>query len=828
MSESNARTARGQHGVAGATAGKASAGGAWRLRLAGLAIMWERVFPALWPTIALAGFFLVLALADLFRLLPGWLHAIVLALFAGGLIATIGHAARRVRRPGIAASRRRLERASNLAHRPLTALADRLSGGRGDPAAAALWQAHLARMAATTRRLRIGMPAAGLAAADPFAFRAMLALVLLIAAIGAGEQWPARLARAITPNFTSGPPVPPPSLDIWLTPPDYTGLPPQFLQRDYHGAPIAVPTGSALLAQIHGGHNAPVLKFDQAATAFARVDAQNFKASAIVTGGHHLAVEQDGAVIAAWPIAVVPDAPPTIDFASPPQPTERGALRIEYQANDDYGIESVKAVITRPGGPPDETVELDLPLPGVHLKDAKAASFHDLTPHVWAGLPVEIRLRASDAPGQIGESAPIAMTLPERVFRNPIARAIIEQRKQLTLTPDERQAPSEILSDLSARPGLFRNDIVVFMALRAASARLLLDKSPAVVGEIQQLLWDTALRVEDGELSLAQRDLRDIQRRLQDALARNAPDAEIEKLMSELQQAIDKYLQSLAETMRRMDPAQMQNLPPIDPSRMVSRNELQKMLERARELARTGAKDAARDMLARLQEMLENLQAARPGEMQQGNNSQGRQMMRQMQGMMQRQQELLDQSFRAARPGQQGQGLQGQQGQGEMGDAAGQQEALRRMLGEMMRQLGEGAGDIPQPFGRAERAMRDAVDALNRGTPDQAVGPQTDALDQLQQAARAMAEQMNQMGEGQGDPNSGDPSGMRPRRNADRDPLGRERSGNGSYDQNDVVIPDQADVQKSREILDELRRRAGERSRPEIERDYIDRLLKRF
>jgi hypothetical protein len=43
-----------------------------------------------------------------------------------------------------------------------------------------------------------------------------------------------------------------------------------------------------------------------------------------------------------------------------------------------------------------------------------------------------------------------------------------------------------------------------------------------------------------------------------------------------------------------------------------------------------------------------------------------------------------------------------------------------------------------------------------------------------------------------------------------------------------VKIPDQADVQKSREILDELRRRSGERTRPEIERDYIDRLLKRF
>jgi hypothetical protein len=69
---------------------------------------------------------------------------------------------------------------------------------------------------------------------------------------------------------------------------------------------------------------------------------------------------------------------------------------------------------------------------------------------------------------------------------------------------------------------------------------------------------------------------------------------------------------------------------------------------------------------------------------------------------------------------------------------------------------------------------------------------------------------------------------MRPRQNADRDPLGRDRSGNGTYDNGDVAIPGQAELQRSREILDELRRRSGERTRPELERDYIDRLLKRF
>jgi hypothetical protein len=67
-----------------------------------------------------------------------------------------------------------------------------------------------------------------------------------------------------------------------------------------------------------------------------------------------------------------------------------------------------------------------------------------------------------------------------------------------------------------------------------------------------------------------------------------------------------------------------------------------------------------------------------------------------------------------------------------------------------------------------------------------------------------------------------------PRNRIERDPLGRPMSNNGTFDQGDVKIPDQNTLQKAREILDELRRRAGERYRPEIELDYIERLLKRF
>jgi uncharacterized protein (TIGR02302 family) len=802
-----------------------------RLRLARAALLWERVWPACWPVLAVLASFLILGLFDLLPLLPGLLHAALLLGSGAAIVVALAVITRRIVLPDRIAARRRLEEASGLEHRPLQALADRPSTAL-DPQAAQLWQAHRRRMAAATRRLRIGLPAAGLAGIDPLGLRALLAMLLLIGAIDAGIDWRERLVRALTPPFPGGSPALAASLDIWITPPEYTGFAPQFL-RPKTTETIHVPTGSALLAQVHSGNAVPRLAIDGEGHDFDAVDKQNFRTTATLTSGKQLAVIQAGTTLGSWPIEITPDSPPKIAFAKPPAATPRAALRIDYQASDDYGVEGVKAVIRRDGGKPDEAIEIEAPLPGLHLKQAQATSYHDLTPHPWAGLPVEVRLIATDALGQTGESEPVRMKLPERVFNHPIARAIIEQRKELVIDPGSRAAVADTLSDLHERPNLYRDDTIVFLGLRLAEQRLRLNDDEKSIAEVEQLLWDTALRVEDGRMSLAERELRRLQQELQDALAKNAPDEEIDRLMRELQQALDRYLQALAENLAR-NPDQAEQ--PIDPSQIVTGSDLQRMIDRARELARDGARDQARELLSQLRNMLENLRMAKPGQVPQRGSSQAQQMMRGMHDLMQRQQQLLDRSFRAQQQAQQGRmGQRGQPGgdqqdaTSEMGDAAGQQEGLRRMLGEMMRRLGDGFGEIPDPLGRAERAMRDAAEALQRRQPGEAIGPQTEALDQLQQAAREFAQQMQRrLGRGNPDDNDVGATDSEPRDQVERDPLGRPMSNNGTLDRGDVKIPDQNTLQKAREILDELRRRAGERFRPEIELDYIERLLKRF
>ena len=818
-----------------------------RLRLARAALLWERVWPAAWPALCVLGILAVSALFDVLPRLPGFAHAGVLACFAlafAGAVAWGVRAAGSARWPDRVMARRRIEAASGLPHRPLEALADRPSAPLDGPASV-LWAAHQRRMAEAVRRLRVGWPASGLARRDPWGMRSVLAILLLLAVIDAGADWRDRAARAFTPVLDGRSTAIAASFDLWLTPPEYTGLAPQFL-RTGDNETVRVASGSSLLAQVHGGSAVPRLAIDGDAADFAALDKQNFRFEATLTSGKLLTLSQGGTVLGRWPIAIIPDNPPTIAFAQPPKATPRAALRLEYQASDDYGVEGAKAVVRREGGSPEDAIELELPLPGLHLKEAAAVSFHDLSPHPWAGLPVEIRLVASDALGQAGESEPVKTVLPERSFRHPVARAIIDQRKELAKDLGSAEAVAEVLGDLNQRPALYRDDAVVYLALRLAAQRLRHVEGKEAVAAIEQLLWDTALRIEDGHMSMAERELRRLQQALQEALAKGAPDPEIERLMQELREALNRYLQALAEELQRNP----NDATPLDPSQVLTGRDLQRMLDRAGELARSGARDQARDLLSQLQNMLENLRAARPGQTQQRGANQAQQMMRGMQELMQRQQQLLDRSFRAQRqqgqqnrngqPGQQRGQQPGQQPgndqadseqSGEMGDAAGQQEGLRRTLGEIMRQLGDGMGDIPEPFGRAERAMRDATGALQRSRPGEAIGPQTEALDQLQQAARDFAQQLQQrMGNMWGDPN-GDEVGAtdrNPRDRIERDPFGRPMSNNGSFDQGDVKIPDENILQKSRRILDELRRRAGERFRPPIELDYIERLLKRF
>jgi len=760
-----------------------------RLVLARLALLFESIVAGALPAFGVVGAFLLLAFFGGFAPLPFALHLFVLTGFAAALGLALWRGFRGVRFPGMAAAERRLEQASGLAHQPLAAAADQLAGNAGDPLTEALWAAHRRRMAEKSRALRFFRPRIGQARRDPYALRWALMMLLLVAAADAGDAWPGRLAEALGPARHLPPPVPA-ALDIWITRPAYTGLAPVFLKKDAAEEVLTIPAGSTLLAQLHGGKGVPVLKFGGTASAFTPVDGENFRLSLPLATGDSLAVSQDGGIIGEWRLRLLPDLPPRIAFARPPSATEQGALRLDYTAADDYGVTGIKAVIRRADqAAPDDKIELSLPV--ASGQDGSGTGFQDLTAHPWAGLPVSITLTAKDAAGQTGESAPQATILPERVFRHPVARALIEIRKELGAAPDRRGDIVQRLTDIANRPERFGDDSTVFLALRVAGDRLILDPTSEAAGEVRDLLWQTGLRIEEGRAALARRDLRELQEKLRDALANHAPPEEIDRLMEELRQAMDAYMKSMAEKSEAEKSGTEtadQEQEAADAGNVLTPQDLDRLLDEARDLARTGSSDAANALLSELQNLLENLKTAPPPDAKAGK------ALGQLHDLMQQQQLLLEQSFR-----------------GESGTAAAQ-EALRRQLGKM--ELGE---TVQPSLDRAGDAMREAAEPLKRAAPKEAIEPQSAALGQLQEAAKALEARIARQS-----------GGKSPGHAPNRDPLGRLGQGQGGIEAGTQPIPEAADIQRSRLILDELRRRSGERFRPEYERDYIERLLKRF
>jgi uncharacterized protein (TIGR02302 family) len=838
-------------------------------RLARWALAWESAWPRLWPVLGVAGLFLACALAGLFLLLPGWLHLLVLAGFVAALGGALWRGARGFALPGTAAADRRLEAATGLRHRPLATLTDRPA--TTDPAALALWQVHQRRAGAMLARLRVGSPRPGLAALDRRALRLGL-LVALVAAFGiAGAEAPERLRRALSPGFGTPATMAALRLEAWVSPPAYTGAAPVFLAAT--GGAATMPAGSRLQVALSGGRGGiPELRLGEAATSFKALDAGSFTAEAVIESGTAITVRRDGQELARWTLATQADAAPTIAFAEPPAPAQRGlAIRLPWRAEDDWGIARVQAEIhlgARPGAAP---ILLELPLSGGNARAPRGVAQPDLSAHPWAGLPVRIRLLAQDTAGQQGRSDNAELTLPERSFTHPVARQLVGLRKSLSLDPLARPAVVRELDQISMRPDAFEHDVTTFLALRSARFRLTYAHRPDAVDEAQELMWQTAIALEEGRAGRTARALAEARQALREALAeaeRTPPDAEqrseLERRVEALREAVRQHLDALAEQLQRENGETMQQDPQ---ARLMDPQELQRRTQEMQDAAREGRTEDLQQELAELEQMLDALQngqmARREGSTpqsrrQQQQRQQGEQQMGAIQDMVRREGEMLDRSSQRDQSAQQqrqdqrrGQRPQASPDSAERGAEAQrdarQQRALRRALGELMQQFGDLTGEVPEALGRADQAMREAQEALGQG--GDATPHQQQAIRELQEGAQQMAQTMQQQfgqgqqgeqdGEGQGqgqargngrEPGNQRSAGKSRGQDEGRDPLGRpsRTEPNANDTGSDTVVPGEAEALRTRRLQEELRRRGGERERPPGELDYIDRLLKTF
>lgn len=699
-----------------------------RLTAARAALVWERLWAGLWPAVTIAGLFVALALSDLLPRLPGWLHAVVLAAFgvAGAVSLIVG--LRVFRWPTEAEAARRLEQP--IPHRPLTASRDVLAQGGEDPLARALWEAHARRAAAEAATLRGVVPHPGVPARDPNGLRAVAVLALFVAGIAAWHDPLPRLVRAMTPTLggAAGPML---SVDVWVTPPDYTGQPPFYrtgVQAGAESLSIEAPQGSRLLLLIHGVEEPTVRLGDVYETPEALADATHRLDIALpATGGmtETLAVIDSGRTLAEWPLRVVPDAPPRVAFAGPPGEGPRWRLRLPFEAADDFGLSSLKLTLTR--GTVSEVV--DLPVPPGQQKTTAGQPLVDLTAHPWAGLEVTARLEVRDGLDQLGVSDTVPLTLPERQFSHPVAQELVRQRKIVLHERDQRFAVAAMLDAIASVPGRFDGDLVVFLTLRVASARLRHAASDRPMTDVADMLWQTAVRIEDGALAAAEDRMAEAEKALDQALEDGADPQEIQRLAEELKQALADFMQALMDSMPEMA---MQEMPNITmPQDMIDPSDMARMLDQLSEMSEIGAQDAAREMMEQLRQMLQALRNAQPMPSQQAQQMQ--EMMNALRDLAQRQEDLLNQTFNNSRneaaedsergrrtpqrpqPRRPGPSERQQQQAGDPAAGAAlaeEQEALRRELGDIMGELGERAGQVPENLGQAELDMRQASEAL--------------------------------------------------------------------------------------------------------------------
>ncbi len=814
-----------------------------RLVLAWLALAWERLWVRLWVIGLLLGIFAIFVLLDVLPQLNWMVHTGVVLAAAAGIGFTVWQRLRGFSWPSREEARARLETTSPVEHRPLTTVEDTLVAG-ASAIQQWMWRLHQARAHADLDRLRVKAPSPGIASRDRFAVRSAVILALFVAVIGAWSDIGNRIGRGILPMLSSD--VSKAAVKLWVTPPEYTRISPIYLESPTPEgttppSEIEVPAGSKVLTIVTGTGRDTALTFGSVSKPLEKLADESQRGEADIVDTDSIALKQGPRTIAEWNVKFVPDAPPSVSMSGPPGEAARWKTRIDYIVRDDYGAEKVTARITRADDAKTPPLTFDVELPPNASNIFAHSSLHDLAGHIWAGDEVKIELFATDFAKQTGTSAPMTATLPLRTFKHPASRELARWRKELYYKPDAT-APQVLNSvkQVLSQPDVYGKEPLVTLALETAKYRLANDPPAQSAAMVSQLLWHTAVRIEDGKLMTAEQRLAAAQKALREAVARGASPEEIKARLDDLEDALAEYQNALDDGGKEREGF----------STNAEKEELKKAMEDVKKMAELGSSDATKDALKKLEDKLNDMRNGGNSDSDNPEVKKAEEMLNKMQKLAEDQSKLLDKNFEkqkeeAAKKGEneQGSGSQGgppsadknqQKGATQAADpnqanaqasAASSQEDLRNQLNQAMSELEDMTGDTPQSLKDAEKAMRDSRDALKMGKWQEGADGQGLATQKLNDGIKEARMQIMQklLDKGLG-------GTLTPQQAAIRySPLGA-RDGRRGGEQ--VDIPTEPDTegmaQRVRVILDEIRKRSSDLTRPEAEQDYLRRLKKQF
>lgn len=746
---------------------------------------------------------------------------------------------------------RALENASMLPHRPLRSLDDTLSNPL-KPVTRSFWQHRTQEFMQLLKRLRAPSVSPVVPARDPYALRSAAAILFIVGLVVAGQTAPERLNAGLFPYDFKIKAFAADTAVITVTPPAYTRQPAFTLQGSGGDRTPSIPEGSKVKATVAAGFGHPFLYMDDHKFPLEPLGDRNFVLETEIRDGQVLRLRQGLFTRLKWSYTYVRDTPPAIATTGDTEVLGRAELRIPLTVTDDYGVSDLRMrmdinpmVTDRPIGEPFEETRTIMAPPGA---DTELQPVYSLSHHTWAGLPVLLTFTAIDAKGQKTSAEPVSVTLPERDFSHPVARRLIALRKRLAWER-ERAAGEGILEleSIIREPDLYQGDTLVLLALRSSSSRLLYAPNERTVHDLIRTLWGIAVHLEDGDLSLALTRLRESQRKLEQALRDpNATDKDIVREMHALQDALADYLREFQRDLQKR--LAEEGRPPILPSellgQMLSPEDFAEFFDHLESEALSGDKSKAQELLSQMNRLMETLDPSlampMPEDLQAMMNG-----VDDLQELIRKQELLLDQTrsqagrmrapdlpsdkstmlppsedFGTMPPTPELPQSQGARVDTQINKA--EQEALRLILGQLMRESGEALDNIPEQMGLAEQEMRGSSGKLGENRPDLAAPHQEKAIEYLRQSMQSLANQMMARMEQM----TGIPLGQ-----SKTDPLGRrmtDKEGKGFLPGSRVKIPDEGERKRVEEILKLLRRKSGEFDRPEEELDYYRRLLKQF
>lgn len=692
----------------------------------------------------------------------------------------------------------RVETTSHLKHRPLQSLGDTpATSGRTE-----LWQLEKTRQKNLLKDLRHSTPDLKLANKDPFALRIAFILIVFCAVFAAPDLWAQKIKNGLfLPETQDASSVEQPFAQLHITPPAYSGLKTMVLNQSSN-QPIEILSGSTIKVEIQTSWRQPYLKMGEEKLSLRRKDGSDtWMIETSIPLTDEIKITSLGITRFSQKVKWINDTPPLIGWNGEIGILPSGEMKIPLKIADDFGIRklTLRGILSPLesipffGSPVSIEKKINL---SIRNSSTEINTVFDTTGHEWAGKRVSVMVEAEDCAGNVSETSPLDMILPQRNFKNPLAATLASIRSDLLDLRGNIKDIADSVEEILFRPDLYKWDIMTTLGLRSIDSRLHYSDSKEDLQSTASMLWSLAMRLEDGKISETQNSLREALDKLQSALQKSADKTEITKLMQEMQQALIRHLQTIARKLQ--DNANSSPLPAGMQYNM-DLSGLTEFLQKIQDEIRNGDTQSAMNKLNELQQLADMMGSS----MAQGMPKDAQEMMQDLsdlQNVITWQKKLLDQTRQIDAE--------------KSPSLSGEQKDIANKVNEVAGKINQNA----KPLADAESEMTQAVISLNAKNKESAIEHQQKALELLERSSQQMQQQLkkrmqNMMGISMGG-NGGEP-----------DPLGRER---GQITDSDIQIPGGANRKKTDQIIKTLREREGDMKRPLEERNYYQRLLKQW